>query len=72
MANIDLGWEVEGQMTPEESVSAVLKVIPTKTLEDSGTFWTWEDKVCFVPLTFLRSVRSFLCQLTHHHQPYPW
>jgi hypothetical protein len=46
MANIDLGWTVEGQMTPEESVSAVLKVIPSKNLEDSGTFWTWENKVC--------------------------
>jgi hypothetical protein len=50
MANIDLGWEIEGQMTPEESVSAMLEVIPSKGLEQSGSFWTWENKVgvnCF-------------------------
>lgn len=45
MANVDLGWEVDGQMQPVESVSAMLKVIPSKTIEDSGTFWTWENKV---------------------------
>jgi hypothetical protein len=46
MANIDLGWEVEGQLTVQQSVSAVLKVIASKRVEDSGTFWTWENKVC--------------------------
>lgn len=46
MANIPLDWEVEGILTPEESVSAMLRVIPTKTVEQSGTFWTWEGKVC--------------------------
>ncbi|KAI9820586.1 MAG: hypothetical protein M1827_004955 [Pycnora praestabilis] len=46
MANdISVEWEVEGVMTPEESVSAMLKVIPTKTIEHTGTFWTWEGKV---------------------------
>lgn len=45
MANVDLGWTVEGQMTPQQSVSKFLKVITSKTLEDSGTFWTWENKV---------------------------
>ncbi|KIW06261.1 uncharacterized protein PV09_02733 [Verruconis gallopava] len=44
MANIDLGWEVEGQMTAEQSVSALLEVIPSKTPDQSGTFWTWENK----------------------------
>ena len=42
---MSLGWEVEGIMTAEESVSAMLKVISTKTIEDTGTFWTWEGKV---------------------------
>jgi len=45
MANIDLGWEVKGQLTPEESVSAMIPVIVSKGIEDSGTFWTWENKV---------------------------
>jgi len=45
MANIDLGWEVKGQLTPEESVSAMIPVIVSKGIENSGTFWTWENKV---------------------------
>lgn len=45
MANIDVDWEVKGQLTPEESVTAMLPVIESKRPEDSGTFWTWEDKV---------------------------
>ncbi|KAK5116088.1 hypothetical protein LTR85_009370 [Meristemomyces frigidus] len=44
MANIEVAWEVEGQMTPEESVSACIKTIESKGPEDSGTFWTWENK----------------------------
>lgn len=43
MANIEgVDWEIEGVMTPEESVTGMLKVIPGKTAEHSGTFWTWE------------------------------
>ena len=45
MANVSLGWEVEGIISPEESVSAMIKVITTKTTAQSGTFWTWEGKV---------------------------
>ena len=45
MADVELDWEVEGIISPEESVSAMLKVIVSKTVEHSGTFWTWEGKV---------------------------
>lgn len=45
MANIDLDWEVEGLLTPQESVSAMLKVLDARTVADTGTFWTWEGKV---------------------------
>jgi len=45
MANISLDWEVDGILTPEESVSAMIKVISTKSIKDTGTFWTWEGKV---------------------------
>jgi hypothetical protein len=45
MADINLGWDVEGILTPRESVEAMLQVIPTKTIEQSGTFWTWEGRV---------------------------
>lgn len=45
MADTSLGWEIEGVISTEESVSAMLKVISTKTHKDSGKFWTWEGKV---------------------------
>lgn len=46
MANIEVEWEVEGILTPQESVEKMLTVIPAKTgSEDNGTFWTWEGKV---------------------------
>lgn len=54
MANISLDWEVEGILSPEESVSAMLKVIPTKTIEQSGTFWTWDGKVRTPLFSFYR------------------
>ncbi|KAI5240066.1 hypothetical protein E4T43_06368 [Aureobasidium subglaciale] len=44
MANIDLGWEVDGIMTPQESVSAMIPIIESKGIQHSGTFWTWENK----------------------------
>lgn len=51
MANVELGWEVEGQMTPAESVESCISVIESKTPAESGTFWTWENKVCRLQLT---------------------
>ena len=45
MANISLDWEVEGMMSPEQSVAGMIRVIESKTIEDSGTFCTWEGKV---------------------------
>jgi hypothetical protein len=44
MANIELPWEVDGVITPEQSVTAMLSVIQSKGVQHSGTFWTWEDK----------------------------
>jgi hypothetical protein len=46
MANISVDWEVDGIITPEDSVSAMMKVLATKTIEHTGTFWTWEGRVC--------------------------
>ena len=43
--NVSLDWDVEGVITPRESVEKMLKVFPAKTIEDSGTFWTWEGYV---------------------------
>lgn len=45
MANIDLDWEVEGLISPEESVTKTLQVIASKTKADSGTFWCWDGRV---------------------------
>ncbi|KAI1736440.1 NAD(P)-binding protein [Xylaria scruposa] len=44
MANIQLDWEVKGSITPEESVSGMLKVIAEKGEADSGTFWCWDGR----------------------------
>jgi hypothetical protein len=53
MADIDIAWQVEGILTPQESVEKMLAVIPEKTIEDTGTFWTWEGKVSITPSTSL-------------------
>jgi hypothetical protein len=50
MANMSLGWEVEGIITAPESVRGMLKVIGEKGyggVDDAGrkgeaSFWTWE------------------------------
>lgn len=46
MQNIDVAWEIDGLLSPEESISGMLAVITTKGHSDSGTFWTWEGNVC--------------------------
>lgn len=42
MANIELGWEVEGIISPQESVSDMLKVLEDKDSRHTGTFWRWD------------------------------
>ncbi|KAL2046856.1 hypothetical protein N7G274_000874 [Stereocaulon virgatum] len=42
MLNISVGWEVDGIISAEQSVAAMLPVVESKTIKDSGTFWTWE------------------------------
>lgn len=45
MADVPLEREIDGIMSTQESVYGMLRVIRSKTLYDSGTFWTWEGKV---------------------------
>jgi hypothetical protein len=45
MANIDVDWEVDGILTPKESIAGMLPVIMSKGIEQNGTFWTWEGNV---------------------------
>ncbi|EED16353.1 3-oxoacyl-[acyl-carrier-protein] reductase, putative [Talaromyces stipitatus ATCC 10500] len=51
MSKIDIAWEISGgQITAEESVSAMIDVIQSKSIEHTGTFWTWKNEVCiFLP-----------------------
>ncbi|KAH6870707.1 hypothetical protein BKA58DRAFT_458278 [Alternaria rosae] len=44
MANVQLPWEVQGIITPEESVMKMIEVIKSKGIQHSGTFWTYENK----------------------------
>lgn len=48
MANVELGWEVEGVITAEESVRDMLRVLEGLKSKDSGTFWRWDGKVSCV------------------------
>jgi len=45
MAAQELGWEVPGQMSVEESVGRCIGTIEEKAEGASGTFWTWEGEV---------------------------
>lgn len=64
LAEVPLGWEVEGVMSPEESVLGMLRVISSKTVHDSGTFWTWEGKVSTlapeIPSVYVRRIISLV------------
>ncbi|KAJ6103194.1 hypothetical protein N7486_005621 [Penicillium sp. IBT 16267x] len=42
MANINLGWEVQGSIQADESVTGMLKVIEQK--DESGSFWCWDGR----------------------------
>lgn len=53
MAEIDVAWEVHGQMSPAESVSKCLETIRSRSLADNGTFWTWENKVSAMEALFV-------------------
>ncbi|KAL2839194.1 hypothetical protein BJY01DRAFT_250613 [Aspergillus pseudoustus] len=44
MANVELGWQVEGVIQPRESVEGMLRVIAEKGAEDNGTFWRWDGR----------------------------
>jgi hypothetical protein len=46
MANMvgDLDWDVEGIISPEESVTKMLQVFAQKGKDDSGTFWCWDGR----------------------------
>ena len=45
MANISVDWEVDGIISAEQSVAGMLRVVESKTVQDTGTFWTWQGAV---------------------------
>lgn len=45
MANVELGWDVDGIIEPPESVEGMLKVIGEKDEKENGTFWCWDGRV---------------------------
>ncbi|OJD18689.1 hypothetical protein AJ78_01304 [Emergomyces pasteurianus Ep9510] len=45
MGKIEISWDLDGgQITAEESVSAMVDVIRSKNIQDTGTFCTWENE----------------------------
>jgi NAD(P)-dependent dehydrogenase (short-subunit alcohol dehydrogenase family) len=61
MANVQLPWEVQGIISPEESVAKMIEVIKSKGIQHSGTFWTYENKVS--GRHFVHRVVTDLCSL---------
>ena len=45
MGNIEVGWDVDGIISAEESVRNMLRVIESKNVMDSGKFFTWDGRV---------------------------
>ena len=64
MGNIQTEWDVEGIISPKQSVSMMLKVLASRTLADTGTFWTYEGKVRHVDVHCI-SARLTFCSNTH-------
>jgi hypothetical protein len=56
MANIELGWQVDGTIQPTESVQGMLRVIEEKDEKDNGTFWCWDGRVSFFGTLDLKSM----------------
>ncbi|KAK3669424.1 hypothetical protein LTR78_010684 [Recurvomyces mirabilis] len=43
--NIELPWEIEAeQLSPEDSVRACVNTIESKGPQDTGSFWTWDNR----------------------------
>lgn len=62
MANIEITWEIDGgQISAEESVRGMLGVIQEKTIEHTGTFWTWENVVSFEGVGFVACLLDCIC-----------
>jgi NAD(P)-dependent dehydrogenase (short-subunit alcohol dehydrogenase family) len=64
MANVQLPWEVQGIITPEESVMKMIEVIKSKGIQHSGTFWTYENKVSRL-FVLCRDSSLTRCSLIH-------
>ena len=45
MASFSTGCELDGVLSPQESVVGMIQVIESKDMRQTGTFWTWEGKV---------------------------
>ena len=45
MANVSVGWEIEGVMSAQDSVKGMMNFIQSESALETGSFWTWEGKV---------------------------
>ena len=45
LGDASVGWDIDGVISAEYSVSAMLRVIATTTPRDTGRFLTWEGRV---------------------------
>lgn len=45
MADVPVAWEIEGVLSPENSVESMLNVIDASSISDTGKFLTWQGQV---------------------------
>lgn len=44
MAKIDTTWEIEGVISPQESIRNMILVITRLCHGDTGSFWRWDGE----------------------------
>ena len=73
MANIDIAWDIDGVLAPKVSVSGMLQVITARTIEDSGSFWTWDGKVSIsthaIQSSLIHCQASSMVTTEEHNKP---
>ena len=67
MADVELGWEVEGIIGAEESITGMLRVVDDKGKDtaNSGTFWTWDGRVSTSSLWFCQFLEESIYGRQH-------
>jgi hypothetical protein len=73
MSKIEIAWEIDGgQITAEESVLGMIDVIRSKSIDHTGTFWTWKNEVSWTTRLLLLLFLFMQASQLIFVQEYPW